>query len=306
MHIKNSMKSVIAQGATVVKAIEEALRKADMPQEFFIKILEEAQSGFLGFGAKKAKIALFFRKEVASARGESVLHQSSYDGLFNNQALQKQIENQQKDTSDQVEQSHAQVIKKPQHAPRSILQKSQNTRELQIPREQVQREQAPRAQVPREQAPRAQAPKPQVLRTQHPNDQVSPRAQDPADQATREQESQAASIKTQASREQGLRPVRQPQRFEQRELKTSQLQAQVKYLEKPLGGIVKPERRLQDIPQRPLTRVKTDDDSGQERSGYRGRRRSRYYSSRKPRGDGEGSSNSESNNNSNNNDSSNT
>ena len=54
------MKSVLAQGATVVKAIEEALKKADMPQEFFVKILEEAQSGFLGFGAKKAKIASIF------------------------------------------------------------------------------------------------------------------------------------------------------------------------------------------------------------------------------------------------------
>lgn len=38
------MKSVIVQGATVAKAIDEALAKAGMPQEFFIKVLEEEHS----------------------------------------------------------------------------------------------------------------------------------------------------------------------------------------------------------------------------------------------------------------------
>ena len=67
MHTRNSMKSVIAQGATVVKAIEEALKKADMPKEFFVKILEEAQPGFLGFGAAAFR-RLFCGRPRASPR----------------------------------------------------------------------------------------------------------------------------------------------------------------------------------------------------------------------------------------------
>src|SRR5258708_7178402 len=131
MQIKNSMKSVIAQGATVVKAIEEALKKADMPQEFFVKILEEAQSGFLGFGAKKAKIALFFRKETYNQRGDAVLSQSSYEDLFNNQSLQKQIDNQQREVPSQKDIKPTPVAPKPQvvakpQAPQNVAIKKQN------------------------------------------------------------------------------------------------------------------------------------------------------------------------------------
>lgn len=90
------MKSVIVQGNTVAKAIDEALQKADMPQEFFVKILEDAQPGFLGFGSKKAKIALFFKKDDLSRRhhNNSLLLKGEYKDLFNNQKLQKQLEGQ--------------------------------------------------------------------------------------------------------------------------------------------------------------------------------------------------------------------
>lgn len=81
------MKSVIVQGTTVAKAIDEALVKAGMPIEFFIKVLEEAQPGFLGFGSKKAKIALFFKKEQGKREG-SLLSRGSYKNLFDNEKLQ--------------------------------------------------------------------------------------------------------------------------------------------------------------------------------------------------------------------------
>lgn len=81
------MKSVIVQGTTVAKAIDEALVKAGMPIEFFIKVLEEAQPGFLGFGSKKAKIALFFKKEQGKREG-SLLSRGSYKSLFENEKLQ--------------------------------------------------------------------------------------------------------------------------------------------------------------------------------------------------------------------------
>ncbi|MBP7854426.1 Jag N-terminal domain-containing protein [Candidatus Babeliales bacterium] len=91
------MKSVIAQGSTVSKAIEEALKKANMPAEFFIKLLEDAQGGFLGFGAKKAKIALFFKEHTSRDKKENILSQNSYENLFNSQSIKHQIEQQLKD-----------------------------------------------------------------------------------------------------------------------------------------------------------------------------------------------------------------
>ena len=90
------MKSVIAQGSSVVKAIEEALKKAGMPAEFFVKLLEEAQSGFLGFGAKKAKIALFFKQHNYPDKKDGILNQNVYEDLFDNSAINKQIEQELK------------------------------------------------------------------------------------------------------------------------------------------------------------------------------------------------------------------
>lgn len=92
------MKSVIAQGSTIAKAIEEALKKADMPQEFFVKVLEDAQAGFLGFGSKKAKIALFFKNVILSdKKSENMFSKGSYAGLFNNPDIKKQLDLQLKD-----------------------------------------------------------------------------------------------------------------------------------------------------------------------------------------------------------------
>jgi hypothetical protein len=96
MSTRNYMKSVIAQGSTATKAIEEALKKAGMPAEFFVKILEDAQSGFLGFGAKKAKIALFFKHNAHHSKKDGLLNQDNYKDMFDNQDLDKQIEQELK------------------------------------------------------------------------------------------------------------------------------------------------------------------------------------------------------------------
>jgi predicted RNA-binding protein Jag len=285
MHTRNSMKSVIAQGATVVKAIEEALKKADMPKEFFVKILEEAQSGFLGFGSKKAKIALFFKKEVFASRGEGVLHQDSYEGLFNNQSLQKQIDNQQRDTTSKdiaphVSQNQAPIAKKPQ----------QNIQKPLEQKAQVAKEQPIKNQSHQVQPPRDHVNKPQGFQDRNSKDHA-PR---PNNFQSKDQ-----------------RPARQPQRFQQRELKPVLLEINTENQEKKLETSVpradrpqRPERRLQDIPQRQLPHPSSD-ESGEGRQSYRNRRRSRYYSPRQSgQGDGSKTSNSN-NNNSNNNDSSN-
>lgn len=54
------MKSIMQEASSVVKAIEQGWIKAGKPQEFSIKILEEAQKNFIGLTTKPAKIALFF------------------------------------------------------------------------------------------------------------------------------------------------------------------------------------------------------------------------------------------------------
>lgn len=102
MSARNPMKSVIAQGTTVVKAVEEALKKADMPVEFFVKLLEDAQAGFLGFGAKKAKVALFFKQSALNNKKDSLLNQQSYENLFDSNDLHKQIEQQIKQAGSSI------------------------------------------------------------------------------------------------------------------------------------------------------------------------------------------------------------
>jgi predicted RNA-binding protein Jag len=113
MRSNNSMKSVIAQGSTISKAIEEALKKAGMPSEFFIKLLEDAQGGFLGFGAKKAKIALFFKQNHPNFKPIDLLSQDSFQNLFDNNELNKQIEHQLKGTGSTQPQKQQQPQQRP-------------------------------------------------------------------------------------------------------------------------------------------------------------------------------------------------
>lgn len=54
------MKSLVEEASSVAKAIEKAWLRAGKPVSFSVKVYEEAQSGFLGFNSKPAKIGLFF------------------------------------------------------------------------------------------------------------------------------------------------------------------------------------------------------------------------------------------------------
>lgn len=88
-----------------------------MPEEFFVKLLEDAQGGFLGFGAKKAKIALFFKQNQSISKHDGMLNQDSFQDLFDNNEISKQIEQQLKD----VGSSH---IQKPQPQQRPAQQQA--------------------------------------------------------------------------------------------------------------------------------------------------------------------------------------
>lgn len=54
------MKSIMQEASSLGKAIEQGWVKAGKPQEFSIRILEEAQKNFLGMTTRSAKIALYF------------------------------------------------------------------------------------------------------------------------------------------------------------------------------------------------------------------------------------------------------
>ena len=80
------MKSVVEEGATLIKAFEKAWIKAGKPNKFFIKILEHPVHAFWGFRSEKsAKVALFFKEtneKNAPAMGDDVLRQKEYAYLF--------------------------------------------------------------------------------------------------------------------------------------------------------------------------------------------------------------------------------
>lgn len=82
------MKSVVVEASTVAKAIEIAWIKAEKPEEYFIRVLQEHSSGFLGFGAQKAKIVLFFKNtQKSNSQFPVVLKQKEYASFFGNNQL---------------------------------------------------------------------------------------------------------------------------------------------------------------------------------------------------------------------------
>jgi len=82
------MKSVFVEASTVSKAIESAWKKAEKPEEFFVRVLQEHSNGFLGFGAQKAKIALFFKNiPKADSLFPVVLKQKEYSSFFENEKI---------------------------------------------------------------------------------------------------------------------------------------------------------------------------------------------------------------------------
>ena len=82
------MKSVVVEASTVAKAIETAWLKAEKPEEFFIRVLQEHTSGFFGFGAQKAKIVFFFKNTHKSdSLFPVVVKQKEYSSFFGNSNL---------------------------------------------------------------------------------------------------------------------------------------------------------------------------------------------------------------------------
>lgn len=56
------MKSIIEEASSISKAIENGWVRAGCPQEFTVRVFEQATGGFLGFFKKPAKIGIFFQE----------------------------------------------------------------------------------------------------------------------------------------------------------------------------------------------------------------------------------------------------
>lgn len=74
------MKSIMEEASTIFKAIEKAWLRAEKPQSFSVKVLEEPTKNFFGMTTKSAKIALFFGENMQAqpSRHQSPQPQQQY------------------------------------------------------------------------------------------------------------------------------------------------------------------------------------------------------------------------------------
>lgn len=70
------MKSVIQEGSSLAKAIEQGWIKAGKPKEFTIKIFQEAKKNFFGFTTIPAKVGIFFKDFSSSSEHKDIKHNS--------------------------------------------------------------------------------------------------------------------------------------------------------------------------------------------------------------------------------------
>jgi len=74
------MKSIIEEASSIIKAIEKGWLRAECPEQFSVKVLEDAETGFLGLRTtKSAKIALYFedkqdKRDSGSAKNKPRHH----------------------------------------------------------------------------------------------------------------------------------------------------------------------------------------------------------------------------------------
>ncbi len=79
------------EASSVAKAIEKGWTRAGKPQEFTVKVFEEAEKNFFGFTKKPAKIGLFFQEHtVAQQHRQSKDRQQNAPKKFTTQQATQQ------------------------------------------------------------------------------------------------------------------------------------------------------------------------------------------------------------------------
>lgn len=73
------MKSIMEEASSIIEAIQKGWERAGKPQEFSVKVFEEAQTAFFGMRTvKSAKIALFFQEGAPSLTTEKIDSSNRY------------------------------------------------------------------------------------------------------------------------------------------------------------------------------------------------------------------------------------
>lgn len=65
------MKSIIQEGSSIAKAIEQGWIRAGKPESFTIKVLEEAEKNFIGLTKRSAKVALYYTEAPEKNRPQA-------------------------------------------------------------------------------------------------------------------------------------------------------------------------------------------------------------------------------------------
>lgn len=68
------MKSIMQEASSVAKAIEQAWIAAGKPQEFTVKVFEEAERNFFGLTTKTAKVAIHFADVQRQSQSSHTVH----------------------------------------------------------------------------------------------------------------------------------------------------------------------------------------------------------------------------------------
>lgn len=114
------MKSIVEEASSLAKAIEKGWIRAGKPQEFTVKVFEEAQKNFFGFTTKSAKVGIFFEDRPQQKQKERQPQQQQQQKKQPQQAQQPRQERTDKNTQqprqDRAPQQQKQQTVQPQQA----------------------------------------------------------------------------------------------------------------------------------------------------------------------------------------------
>ncbi len=103
------MKSIVEEASSIAKAIEKAWARAGKPEEFSVKIFEDAEKNFFGFTTKSAKIAIFFQNSSHDTQSSSHRYQKNRDHQSQPRDNKKPTPSQPKHTAHPQQQKQASI-----------------------------------------------------------------------------------------------------------------------------------------------------------------------------------------------------
>lgn len=103
------MKSIVEEASSLVKAIEKGWIRAGKPQEFTVKVFEEAEKNFFGFTTKSAKVGILFdERTIAQPQKTQRDRQPQPQRRPQQNPAQQPVNQQQHRTNSDRQERHAQ------------------------------------------------------------------------------------------------------------------------------------------------------------------------------------------------------